>query len=109
MKANGWGRVINIASDHGAVARGQKAAYLAADHGLLGLIKVIAGELANHDMTCTAMCLGWMLRRWWKHSLPRAGNDGCNVDEAMRRVPADKQRMAQFPTPQGIAATAVFF
>src|SRR6195952_2230984 len=40
MKAKGWGRIINIASAHGLVASGQKVAYVAAKHGVLGMTKV---------------------------------------------------------------------
>jgi 3-hydroxybutyrate dehydrogenase len=44
MKARKWGRIINIASAHGLVASGEKAAYVAAKHGIVGLTKVIAVE-----------------------------------------------------------------
>ena len=47
MKTAGWGRIINIASAHGLVASAQKSAYVAAKHGLVGLTKVAAIELAQ--------------------------------------------------------------
>jgi 3-hydroxybutyrate dehydrogenase len=51
MIARKWGRIINIASAHGLVASGEKAAYVAAKHGLIGLTKVTAIETANQGIT----------------------------------------------------------
>ncbi len=61
MKARKWGRIINIASAHGLVASGEKGAYVAAKHGLVGLTKVVAIEAANDGVTCNAICPGWVL------------------------------------------------
>ncbi len=61
MKARKWGRIINIASAHGLVASGEKAAYVAAKHGIIGLTKVVAIEAANDGVTCNAICPGWVL------------------------------------------------
>jgi 3-hydroxybutyrate dehydrogenase len=56
MKKRKWGRIINIASAHGLVASGQKAAYVAAKHGLVGFSKVIALETAGTDITINTIC-----------------------------------------------------
>ena len=61
MKAKGWGRIINVASAHGLVASAQKVAYVAAKHGVLGMTKVAAIELANAGVTVNAICPGWVL------------------------------------------------
>ncbi len=61
MKKRKWGRVINIASAHGLVASGQKSAYVAAKHGIVGFTKVVAIETANDGITCNAICPGWVL------------------------------------------------
>src|SRR5438067_961508 len=61
MIAKKWGRIVNIASAHGLVASGEKAAYVAAKHGLVGLTKVTAIETANQGVTCNAICPGWVL------------------------------------------------
>jgi 3-hydroxybutyrate dehydrogenase len=61
MKAANWGRIINVASVHGLVASAQKAAYVAAKHGVVGLTKVVALETATTGVTCNAICPGWVL------------------------------------------------
>ncbi len=61
MKAAGWGRIINIASAHGLVGSAEKSAYVAAKHGIVGLTKVGAIELANAGTTVNAICPGWVL------------------------------------------------
>ena len=60
MKKNGWGRIINIASVHGLVASPFKSAYVAAKHGVLGLTKATALELAETEITCNAICPGYV-------------------------------------------------
>ncbi len=60
MKQRNFGRIINIASVHGLVASAQKSAYVAAKHGILGLTKTVALETASYDITCNAVCPGWV-------------------------------------------------
>ena len=60
MKANGFGRIINIASAHGLRASPFKSAYVAAKHGLLGLTKTAALELAELPITANAICPGFV-------------------------------------------------
>jgi 3-hydroxybutyrate dehydrogenase len=60
MKANNWGRIINIASVHGLVASLHKAAYCAAKHGIIGLTKVVALECAEQGITANSICPGWV-------------------------------------------------
>ena len=56
MKAQQWGRVINIASIHGLVASPNKAAYVSAKHGLIGLTRTAALEGGSHGITVNALC-----------------------------------------------------
>ena len=56
MKAQGRGRIINIASAHGLVASPFKSAYVAAKHALVGFSKVVALETANTDITVNTLC-----------------------------------------------------
>src|SRR4051812_34275719 len=60
MKAQGWGRIVNIASAHALIASPFKAAYVAAKHGVLGLTKVAALEGAEHGVTANAICPGYV-------------------------------------------------
>ncbi len=60
MKAAGRGRIINIASAHGLVASPFKGAYVAAKHGVLGLTKTVALEVAEAGITCNAICPGYV-------------------------------------------------
>ena len=61
MKANRWGRIINIASAHGLIASPFKSAYIAAKHGIVGLTKTVALETAEQGITCNAICPGWVI------------------------------------------------
>ncbi len=60
MKARNWGRIINIASAHGLVASPFKSAYVSAKHGVLGLTKTVALEVAETAITCNAICPGYV-------------------------------------------------
>lgn len=109
MKRKGWGRIINIASAHGLVASAGKSAYVAAKHGIVGLTKVGAIELANSGVTVNAICPGWVLTPLVEKQLAdRAARDGTDMETAKHQFLAEKQPMAQFTTPDQIGALAVF-
>jgi len=109
MKRRGWGRIINIASAHGLVASSQKAAYVAAKHGLVGLTKVVAIETANAGITCNAICPGWVLTPLVQAQIEaRAKERGTTVEVEKLALVAEKQPMHQFTAPENIAALAVF-
>src|SRR5437764_11639741 len=109
MIEKGWGRIINIASAHGLVASGEKAAYVAAKHGLVGLTKVIAIENANLDVTCNAICPGWVLTPLVQQQIEaRAKAQGIPVEQAREDLVREKQPMLDYTTPEKIAALAVF-
>ena len=109
MKRKGWGRIINIASAHGLVASGQKAAYVAAKHGVLGLTKVAAIELANDGVTVNAICPGWVKTPLVDRQLEaRAQREGIAVEAAAAAFLAEKQPMTRFTTPEAIGGLAVF-
>ncbi|MSP87445.1 MAG: 3-hydroxybutyrate dehydrogenase [Alphaproteobacteria bacterium] len=61
MKARKWGRIINLASAHGLIGSPFKSAYVAAKHGMVGLTKVTALEVAEEGITCNAICPGYVL------------------------------------------------
>ena len=109
MKKKNWGRIINIASIHGLVASVQKAAYVAAKHGVVGLTKVIALENATTGVTCNAICPGWVLTPLVQKQVDaRAAKDGVDNDEAVRRLLGEKQPSLQFTTPEQLGELAVF-
>ena len=109
MKASGWGRVINIASAHGLVASAQKSAYVAAKHGLIGLTKVGAIELAGDGITVNAICPGWVLTPLVEAQLrDRAAREGASIEDVKRRLLMEKQPMAEFTAPASLGALAVF-
>jgi 3-hydroxybutyrate dehydrogenase len=109
MLARRWGRVINIASAHGLVASGEKAAYVAAKHGLVGLTKVVAIETANAGVTCNAICPGWVLTPLVQKQIEaRAAAEGISVQQAREALVCEKQPMLDYTTPQQIGALAVF-
>ena len=109
MLARKWGRIINIASAHGLVASGEKAAYVTAKHGLVGLTKVIAIEAANDGVTCNAICPGWVLTPLVRQQIEaRAKAQGIPVRQAHDDLLREKQPMLEYTTPEKIAALAVF-
>jgi 3-hydroxybutyrate dehydrogenase len=109
MKRGKWGRIINIASAHGLVASPQKAAYVAAKHGILGLTKVAAIELANAGITCNAICPGWVLTPLVEKQIAdRAAREGRSEEAIRHDLLAEKQPMLEFSTPAMIGSLAVF-
>ncbi len=109
MKAKGWGRIINIASAHGLVASAQKVAYVAAKHGVMGMTKVAAIELANSGVTVNAICPGWVLTPLVEKQLQdRATRDGTTIEFQSHAMVAEKQPMHKFTTPEQIGGLAVF-
>src|SRR5712675_23379 len=60
MKQKNWGRIINIASAHALVASPFKSAYVAAKHGIAGLTKTVALEVAQQGITANAICPGYV-------------------------------------------------
>lgn len=109
MKQRGFGRIINIASVHGLVASVQKAAYVAAKHGLVGLTKVVALETAQTPITCNAICPGWVLTPLVQKQVDaRAQSKSMSNGDAKRDLLMEKQPSGEFVTPEQLGALAVF-
>ncbi len=109
MKARGWGRIINIASVHGQVASPNKAAYVAAKHGLVGLTKVVALETATSGVTCNAICPGWVLTPLVQKQIDAmAARDKISGEQARARLLGEKQPSMEFVTPEQLGQLAVF-
>ena len=87
MKAASRGRIVNIASAHGLVASPFKSAYVAAKHGILGLTKTVALEVAEHGVTCNAICPGYVKTPLVESQIAdQAKARGMTPDEVMRDV-----------------------
>src|SRR2546423_1119592 len=100
MKKRKWGRIINISSAHGLVASAEKAAYVAAKHGIIGLTKVVAIEAANDGVTCNAICPGWVLTPLGQQQIEvRAKAARHTFEQAKRILVAQKQPLLQYTTP----------
>ena len=110
MKQKNWGRIINIASAHGLVASKEKSAYVAAKHGIVGLTKVAALELATSGVTANAICPGWVLTPLVQKQIDdRAAKEGISVDQATKELLGEKEPSLQFTTPEQLGGLAVFF
>jgi 3-hydroxybutyrate dehydrogenase len=109
MRRRGWGRIINVASVHGLVASVNKAAYVAAKHGVVGLTRVVALETARTAITCNAICPGWVLTPLVQKQIDDlAAREGLAPEQAKRRLLSEKQPAGEFATVEQIGALAVF-
>ncbi|HEU4622741.1 MAG TPA: 3-hydroxybutyrate dehydrogenase [Burkholderiaceae bacterium] len=109
MKVKRWGRIVNIASTHGLVASAQKSAYVAAKHGVLGLTKAVALETAQTNITCNAICPGWVLTPLVQKQIDdRAAREGKPVEAARKELLGEKQPSLEFVTPEQVGALTVF-
>jgi 3-hydroxybutyrate dehydrogenase len=109
MKASGWGRIINLASAHGLVASPYKSAYVAAKHGILGLTKTVALEVAQHGITVNAICPGYVRTPLVEKQIPdTAKARGISEEEVIRDVILGAQPTKQFVTVEQLGALAVF-
>lgn len=109
MRAGGWGRIVNIASAHGLTASPFKSAYVAAKHGLLGLTKTVALELAEERITCNAICPGYVLTPLVENQIAdQMTVHGLSRERVVREVMLQRQPTREFVRVEDIGAMAVF-
>jgi 3-hydroxybutyrate dehydrogenase len=109
MRERGWGRIINVSSAHGLTASANKAAYVAAKHGVVGLTKVIALETAGSGVTCNAICPGWVLTPLVKQQIDdRAKRSGRTWEEEKKELLSEKMPSGEAVTPEQLGGIAVF-
>lgn len=109
MKQAGSGRIVNIASAHGLVASPFKSAYVAAKHGILGLTKTVALEVATSGITCNAICPGYVLTPLVEAQIPdQMKAHDMDRDTVVREVMLEKQPTKQFVTVEEIGAAVSF-
>jgi 3-hydroxybutyrate dehydrogenase len=109
MKQRRWGRIINVASAHALVASPFKSAYVAAKHGIAGLTKTVALEVADRGITVNAICPGYVLTPLVERQIPdTARARGITEQEVVRDVLLAAQPTKKFVTVDEVAALAVF-
>jgi len=109
MKQRGWGRIVNIASAHALVASPYKSAYVAAKHGIAGLTKTVALEVAEAGITVNAVCPGYVLTPLVRQQIPdTARARGISEEAVVRDVLLAAQPTKQFVTVEQVAAFAAF-
>ncbi|ANU07820.1 3-hydroxybutyrate dehydrogenase [Paraurantiacibacter namhicola] len=109
MKAQRWGRIINTASAHSKAASPFKSAYVAAKHGLDGLTKTLALELAEHGITANCISPGYVWTPLVENQIPdtmKARN--MTREQVMNDVLLAGQPTKKFVQPAEVAAMAVF-
>jgi len=109
MRANGYGRIVNIASAHGLVASPFKAAYVAAKHGIVGLTKVVALETAEEGITCNAICPGYVYTPLVEAQIEgQAKAHGIAREQVIRDVLLAQQPNKRFATVEELGELTVF-
>ena len=109
MRAQGWGRIVNIASAHGLTASPFKSAYVAAKHGLVGLTKVAALETAEEPITANAICPGYVLTPLVEAQIPDTMKKyGMDRETVIREVLLERQPSKQFATTAQIGGCVAF-
>lgn len=109
MKQSGWGRIINIASSHALVASPFKSAYVAAKHGIAGMTKVVALELAQKNITCNAICPGYVKTPLVENQIgDTAKARGISEEEVIRDVLLAAQPTKKFTEISQLGALSLF-
>lgn len=109
MRAQNWGRIINIASAHGLVASPYKSAYVAAKHGVLGLTKTAALELAETMVTVNAICPGFVDTPLVRGQIvDQANANKMSEDRVIKEIILASQPSHRFVQPQHVADSVLF-
>jgi 3-hydroxybutyrate dehydrogenase len=109
MKAQGRGRIVNLASAHGLVASPFKSAYVSAKHGILGLTKTVALELATAGITCNAICPGYVKTPLVEGQIAdQAKARGMTPDQVLKDVILAAQPTKRFVTYEELAGLLLY-
>lgn len=109
MKKNGFGRIINISSVHGLRASEYKSAYVSAKHGIIGLTKVLGLEGAGDNITCNAICPGYVKTPLVENQIKdQAKAHNLSEKEVVKQVMLKKQAVKEFIPKKKIAELALF-
>ncbi len=108
MKSQNFGRIINISSVHGLRASEYKTAYVAAKHGVIGMTKVMALEGANNNITCNAICPGYVKTPLVEGQIKdQAKAHQMSEEEVVEKVMLKKQAVKEFVPLEAIANMAL--
>ncbi len=109
MKARKWGRIISTASAHSLVASPNKSAYVTAKHGLAGLTKTAALEVATHGITVNCISPGYVWTPLVENQIPDTMKTrNMTRDQVINDVLLDAQPTKEFVLPEQVAALALF-
>jgi len=109
MKAKKWGRILSTASAHSLVASPNKSAYVMAKHGIAGLTKTIALEVATDGITVNCISPGYVWTPLVENQIPDTMKArGLTRDQVMNDVLLAAQPTKKFVTPEEVAALALF-
>jgi 3-hydroxybutyrate dehydrogenase len=109
LREAGAGRYVAIASVHGLVASPFKAAYVSAKHGVLGLVKTLALEGAEHGISATAVCPGYVRTPLVESQIgDQAKAHGMSEDRVLEEVILAPHAVKRLIEPEEVAATAAF-
>ncbi len=109
MKLNKFGRIINISSVHGLRASEYKAAYVSAKHGIIGLTKVLGLEGAGFNITCNAICPGYVKTPLVEGQIKnQAKAHNLSEGEVVQKIMLKKQAVKEFIPSVKIAELAIF-
>ena len=109
MKANGWGRIINISSIHGRVASPFKSAYVTAKHGLIGFTRCAALEGGAYGITVNAICPGYVKTPLVEEQIAnQAQIHQLTRDEVVKQVMLAPAAIKRLIRPEEIASLVVY-
>ena len=109
MKAQNFGRIINVGSIHSLVASPFKSAYVAAKHGLLGLAKTVALETGDYDITINTLCPAYVKTPLVEQQIAaQAKENNMTEDEVVKKIMLEPMPKKQFIEVQELADTAAF-
>jgi 3-hydroxybutyrate dehydrogenase len=109
MKSRKWGRIISTASAHSLVASPFKSAYVTAKHGIAGLTKTVALELATFGVTCNCISPGYVWTPLVEKQIPdTAKARGITEEQVKRDVILAAQPTKEFVTVEEVASLAVY-
>lgn len=109
MIRQGWGRIINIGSFHAKVASPFKSAYVAAKHGVLGLTKVTALEVAAHNITVNAICPAYVRTPLVEKQIDdQANRHNISTEDVIGRIMTEPAAIKRLLEPREVASLALY-